>query len=198
MTRRTKKEMLLLDEKIKPLYEKGMGCRLIGAQLHENHMIVYKRLKHLGLIRDSCSASRIKVLDIPNPFRQKPNSVKLRVSAIATAMQWFLHRGYMASFPVDAVRYDLITESDEGLLRIQVKTTTYQENGSWYVNIGRLTYTQEMEPTTAGKRKKTPYLESEIDYFFIVTQDNDKYLIPIKAVLGLASISLKKYKIYKV
>ena len=45
-------------------------------------------------------------------------------SGLSIAARWFLDRGYVVSVPMEVV-YDLVAESDDGLQRIQVKTTRH-------------------------------------------------------------------------
>lgn len=49
-----------------------------------------------------------------------------------------LRRGYTPSIPVAATQYDLVVESDDGLRRVQAKTTTSKDNGRWAVRIARM------------------------------------------------------------
>jgi len=116
---------------------------------------------------------------------------------LTVAATWFLERGYNVAVPMEVASYDLIVESDQGLKKVQVKTTTSQDTGGCYtVSINRQAY-DATSPTIGshGRVKRTPYLESEIDFFFIVTGDHSFYLIPVQQVLGLQVLSLgRKYK----
>lgn len=56
-------------------------------------------------------------------------------SGLSIAARWFLDRGYVVSVPMEVTVYDLVAESDDGLKRIQVKTTRH---------IGRRTETASM------------------------------------------------------
>jgi hypothetical protein len=100
---------------------------------------------------------------------------------------------------VDTAVYDLVTDSDEGLKRIQIKTTRKKDKGRWYVQITRNQYDRKLTANAGGKRRQVPYTAKEIDYFFIVTKDHDFYLIPIEAVEGKGALTLDlKYGEYKV
>jgi hypothetical protein len=110
-----------------------------------------------------------------------------------------MHRGYVVSIPVEPVRYDLVVESDEGLMRVQVKSTTSKDHGRWIVRIDRQKYGKRLRPSSNGARQKCTYLPDEIDYFFVVTGDGDKYLIPLSETNEALSLTLdSKYAVYRV
>lgn len=185
------------------LYQRGIGCRAVAKVLNENPVTTFRRLQRMGLIRDKTEsyAAKHEVTDHLHAFQQAPGARNLRSAAIGEAVRWFLERGYNPSIPVETARYDLIVESDRGFQRVQVKSaTTKSAYGNWNVRACRLQYDSAMSVTTAGKRRSVTYTENEIDYFFVVTADNTKYLIPLavtttsagKLVLG------KKYAKFKV
>lgn len=107
------------------------------------------------------------------------------------ATTWFMERGYMVSVPLEPARYDLIAESDEGLKRIQVKTTRAHT-----VGIGRTVYGTGTSPST-GRYGRGVYAPGEIDLFFIYTWDRRSYLIPLEAVQGQMTLNLQKYESYR-
>jgi hypothetical protein len=60
-------------------------------------------------------------------------------SGLSIAARWFLDRGYVVSLPLEPAPYDLVTESDDGLKRIQVKTTRQVgRNGRYKVFLVRM------------------------------------------------------------
>jgi len=191
--------MLALDGKIRPLYERGIGCRVIGDVLDENPAIIYKRVRKMGIARTKNEAAPHGP-DIEVPFSQTPDQTNLAQAAIGTAARWFLRRGYIVSIPIEPTRYDLVVESDNGLRRIQVKTTRArsQHSTSWHVRIGRRAYNAKAQINAGGKRRTVPYTKDDIDLFFIVTGDQDIYIIPVEATLGSLSLGLDiKYANYK-
>ena len=198
MARRTKAEMEVLDLKIRPLYERGVGCRIIGEVLGENPAVVFKRVRKMGILRSKDEARIAPVVEVP--FTKEPSPDNLRMAAIGMATDWFLKRGYLVSIPVEPAKYDLVVESDEGFQRVQVKTTTVQDPyGRWTAGCHRHEYQQEVEPTASGKFRKIAYGKGDIDFFFIVTGDEDCYLIPLGATNRALSLTLdKKYAAYKV
>ena len=197
--RRSKIEMLALDEKIRPLYEKGLGCRLVGEALGEHPVIILKRVRRMGIVRDVEEAEAITVPDVKVPFSRQPETKHLRAAALGKAINWFLERKYGTSLPVEPLKYDLVVDSDSGLKRVQVKSTSAKGRyGGWTVGITRNEYDTEAIPNAGGKFRKVSYEKGEIDFFFIVTRDEEIYLIPLDAVLGKQNLNLNKYEKYKV
>lgn len=197
MTRRTKKEMEALDLKIHPLYERGIGCRVIGQVLEENPVTVLKRVRKMGIARSREEAVP-KVENKGLPFGRDPTADNLRIEAVGVAIQWFLSRGYIPSVPVEPTRYDLVVESDAGLKRVQVKSATTKNNDREMVGIARSEY-QGVESKYARRRKRVPYEPDDIDLFFIVTATGKMYLIPIGVVEGQLTLNLDdKYQAFKV
>jgi PD-(D/E)XK endonuclease len=116
-------------------------------------------------------------------------------SGLSIAARWFLDRGYTVSIPLEPAAYDLITESDEGLKRIQVKVTRQQDR----IPVCRNVRDPNARRNANGTRKKVPYKADEVDYFFIVTPDA-MFLIPFEFVAGRIGIALneklKEFVIY--
>ena len=134
--------------------------------------------------------------------RQPPESVPLvstlpmrpehlRVAAPVTAAAWFTLRGCAVSLPVEPAVYDLLVDTPEGLMRVQVKSTTskHKSNG-WMAGIGH-------HPDTHSKKgNQLAYSPDEIDLFFIVDGDMTMYLIPSRAIAGRVGILLRTYSKY--
>jgi len=120
-------------------------------------------------------------------------------SGLSIAARWFLDRNYTVSVPLEPALYDLVTESDGGLVRVQVKTTRRQEaNGRYAAGIGRLIHDATAPRNANGNRKSVPYGVDDIDYFFIITPVK-MYLIPISVVAGSMLIVLdEKYAAFAV
>lgn len=197
--RRTKAEMQVLDEKIRPLYKDGLGCRKIAADLGESPAVVYKRVRAMGLIR-SYTQAQTPAPVIELPFSCEEDGNHLRVASIGEAVSWFLRRGYVASVPMAVAQYDLVVESDDGFKRVQVKSTTRRDKyGRWSVGIARMEYGYTPERSANGTRKRRPYRPEEIDLFFISTVGREKYLVPLEATCGASSLTLdEKYLIYRI
>jgi len=134
---------------------------------------------------------------VATPFR---NTVRPGgQSGLSIAARWFLDRGYIVSVPLEPAPYDLVTESDEGLKRVQVKTTHQrQPNGRFCVEIARRVHDATVPRNANGSRRAVPYNSDQVDYFFIVSPES-MFLIPISVVAGFRRIVLDvKYAAFAV
>jgi hypothetical protein len=115
----------------------------------------------------------------------------LRVAAGTLAATWFALRGCAVSFPTEPTRYDLLADTPQGIMRVQVKTTTCTHKGGWQVGVGH-------HPDTHSKKNGyvLAYSPDDIDLFFIVDGDMTIYLIPSTAIAGRVSILLRTYRKY--
>ena len=120
-------------------------------------------------------------------------------SGLSIAARWFLDRGYTVSVPLEPAPYDLVTESDEGLKRVQVKTTRQlQRNGRYTVAVARNVHDSTRPRNANGSRKRVPYSADDVDYFFVITPVL-MYLIPITVVAGRSQLVLdEKYAAFAV
>lgn len=130
---------------------------------------------------------------VPRVSALLPEPRHLRVAAPATAAAWFMHRGCTVSFPAEPAVYDLLVDTPEGLMRVQVKSTTSRrKNEGWAVGVGH-------HPDTHSKKGYLlAYSPDEIDLFFIIDGDMTMYLIPSRAIAGRISILLRTYRKYVV
>jgi hypothetical protein len=113
-------------------------------------------------------------------------------SGLSIAARWFLDRGYAVSLPIEPTPYDLIADSDDGLQRIQVKTTGRSDRaGGYRARLTRTIYDQAANPNARGNYREVPYGPDMIDYFFIVVTDGSMYLIPYEVVAGFMVIQLR-------
>lgn len=85
--------------------------------------------------------------------------------------------------PTEPAPYDLVVESDEGLSRIQVKSTITHDAGRWVVGISRKEYAAGVT-NSGGARRQCVYKDGEIDFFFVVTLDGSQFLIPLGVTNG--------------
>ena len=115
----------------------------------------------------------------------------LRVAAGTLAATWFMLRGCAVSFPAEPTVYDLLADTPQGIMRVQVKTTTSNTKNGWQVGVGH-------HPDTHSKKKGyvLAYSPDEIDMFFIVDGDMTIYLIPSRAIAGRVGILLRTYRKY--
>jgi PD-(D/E)XK endonuclease len=115
----------------------------------------------------------------------------LRVAAGTLAATWFLIRGCAVSFPAEPTVYDLLADTPQGIMRVQVKSTTSAGKNGWQVGVGH-------HPDTHAKKMGhvLAYSPDEIDLFFIVDGDMTMYLIPSRAIAGRVGILLRTYRKY--
>jgi hypothetical protein len=95
------------------------------------------------------------VVDLP--FKRPP--VGGSTSGLSIAARWFLDRGYHVSIPMEPTTYDLITESDSGLQRVQVKTTNQRSPASG-IRLTRAVYDASVNGRTRGSYREVPYAPS--------------------------------------
>ncbi|WP_345430416.1 group I intron-associated PD-(D/E)XK endonuclease [Actinoallomurus vinaceus] len=174
----------------------------VGKTRKADNTWVRRRAEQLGLDTSHFAARRGSMIPAVRgdmPFKGgPPHRVQGRLGTSA-AIQWFLERGYMVSMPIEPTAYDLVVESDDGLQRVQVKTTEYQKNGIYYATITWTQYVADAQSNAHGRYRHAPYADGTIDYFFIVAGDGKRYLIPQSVVRGLKQIGLtRKYRAFEV
>ena len=119
------------------------------------------------------------------PIDLRPQRANLARAGSLMAAAWFELCGCSVSWPLKPCRYDLLVWTGAAAQRIQVKTTTVKQGGSWTAWI-----------SNSGRARAT-YGPDEIDYFFVIDGDFGYYLIPVAAVGGLTAISLAAYLQYR-
>jgi hypothetical protein len=121
----------------------------------------------------------------------KPDIKHLREAGTAIATMWFLLCGYSAAIPIEPALYDLLVSMPDGIKRVQVKTTTFNNHG-WVVQVGR-------RPYSIGNRARlVPYDPELIELFFILDGDLAIYVIPSRVIAGRVAIMLSNYSKYVV
>ena len=105
----------------------------------------------------------------------------------------FVLAGYRVSWPLEPAVYDLVVDTGERLLRVQVKTTSRRSGGSWACSITRSEYA-----AVAGGKRSVRYTPQEVDAFAVVDGQGDVYVIPIDDVAGLTNLSLRRYAGYRI
>jgi hypothetical protein len=130
--------------------------------------------------------------DPANPSDQEPDLRHLRDAATSLAASWFSLRGFNSAISVEPALYDLLVSMAEGIMRVQVKTTTCYSSDGWMVTVGR-------RPYSVGNRERLiPYDPELIDWFFIVDGDLAIYLIPSRVLAGRVRVLLRAYTKYMV
>jgi hypothetical protein len=114
------------------------------------------------------------------------NSKQKGNAGIGAAIAYFTRQGYNILIPLtDSQDYDIVVDMDGLLNKVQVKyTTSKAPSGNYIIPLRSIS-------GTSGKTYKT-IIETDIDYLFCVTQDNDQYLVPIIELSNKNTITLSK------
>ena len=113
---------------------------------------------------------------------------------VAVAIAYYTLNGYSVSTPLsDSQRYDLITDKDNKLKRIQVKTTSQVNTSNIYT----------VELSTQGGNQSWGYsikyiTQDEADEIFVYCLNGEIYVLPIDLVVGVRRLRLSEnYNLYK-
>lgn len=134
----------------------------------------------------------VKKKDFSSPFDDIEPKDRLahRRSAVGVAIEWFLANNFSASLPVEVEKYDLVVETKVGFRKVQVKSAEVCKNGKYQISLLTTFYNNENK-----KYEQREYLSDEIDDYFIVCSDGNRYLIPFEAAAGKKKIVVtEKYK----
>jgi hypothetical protein len=144
-------------------------------------------------IRLGLDLGRLDSLDRDEALRPvfRPDITHLREAGTAIATMWFLLCGYNVSIPVEPALYDLLVAMPDGIKRVQVKTTTFDNRG-WQVRVGRRSY------SVGNRGPLVPYDPDLIDLFFVLDGDLNMYVIPSRVIAGRVAILLHNYSEYVV
>ena len=167
-------------------YAKGSGTARATVRKHCNR---------LGIGTDHLAASP------PSPFAPlevtdlAPKPEHLRNAGPYLVLFSFNAAGKPAAMAPEGAAYDVLADfGTGGVKRVQVKTGTGRNSGSWVCQLSR----SEYDKNAFGGHRRAVYSAEEIDYFACIDGDLQLYLIPIEAVEGLGSIQLRKYARYRV
>lgn len=101
------------------------------------------------------------------------------------AMYALIELGWTVAIPFsDSAKYDLISESNEGLKRIQVKTANHAPSSVAKKSLPKICFHN-------GGKKRTKYKSSEIDLFIAVYKDQ---VLATDEFVGKSSVSISKMK----
>lgn len=130
-------------------------------------------------------------------FTAAPSADRLRVAATGKAIAWFSERGYVVSLPVEPAVYDLIVDSQSGLDRIQVKSSTTANRCAQF---SRTVYdNRQPGRASTGYVRRVPYEPGDIDYFFVVLADGSMYLLPYEVIGRRTKANMgKRYEEFRV
>ncbi len=124
----------------------------------------------------------------PAAARHLPAAGALVVAAI------YALQGSRVSWPLEPAPYDLLVEPPDGaaMLRVQVKTCTTQQHGTWICWVTRSRYAR-----VPGGKRRTSYAPGDVDVLAVVTGDLDVYLLPFEVVAGRTAITLRSHTAYR-
>jgi hypothetical protein len=128
----------------------------------------------------------------PGLAEVKPDLRYLRDAATSLAASWFSLCGLSVALPAEPTVYDLLVVTQEGIKRVQVKTTTCYSKDGWTVVVGRRPY------SIGNRERRIPCDPESIDWFFIVDGDLTIYIIPSRIIAGRVAILLHTYTKYVV
>jgi len=106
-------------------------------------------------------------------LKEQKNSKKQGDVGHGVAIGWFAQNGYTVCVPLtDSQDYDLVVEKDDGLKKVQVKTTYHRSpQGVYKANL------RVCGGNRSGNTVKK-FQQRFADFVFIVTEEGGKYLIP--------------------
>lgn len=106
---------------------------------------------------------------------------------LGKAIEYFTSHQITVSLPLnDIQKYDLIADFNDGLQRVQVKTSRYKAKSGYYsVNL-------KNSGGSSGKSVIRPFDNKLCDYVFVYSADNRCYLIPSNTILAKTAITLNK------
>jgi hypothetical protein len=113
----------------------------------------------------------------------------------AIAIQWLVSLGACVCFPLfHSPDYDLVADLGNGVVRIQVKTSSRRSGSGWQVRLS----------TSGGNRSWTGTVKSfdprRCEFVFVAVADGGRWFIPSHAIEGRISINVgaPKYEEYRV
>lgn len=110
-------------------------------------------------------------------------------AGLSAAIAYFGMNGYNVSIPLnDTQDYDLVVEKDNIFQKVQCKATaSTNKSGTYKVKL----------QTWGGANGGTLYgtvKDSSADLLFVLVENKDMFLIPIKDITNKANLTLKDYE----
>ena len=117
------------------------------------------------------------------------NTKKQGDMGLGAAIHFFTSRGYTVGIPLtDSQDYDLIVDDGDQLGRVQVKTCSFKRR-SYEVNLS----IKGGNRSSKGKVKQ--FDATKCDFLFVITENQEKYLIPSRELVARYNLVLgPKYK----
>lgn len=121
-------------------------------------------------------------------------AVHLRAAGTHLVAAVYALGGCRVAWPLEPAPYDLLVERLGGqLLRVQVKTCTTRQGGSWICWITRSTYA-----AVPGGKSRVRYDPADVDVLAVVDGDHAVTLIPFPLVAAQSTVTLSAYADYRV
>lgn len=113
-------------------------------------------------------------------------------TGLGIAIAYYTSNGYTVSIPLnDTQDYDLIVDKANKIIKVQVKFTSCMTKYRVYQ------VALKSCGGTSGRTYKT-VIDTNVDELFIVTDNIDIYIVPIKEIQNKATLNLcDKYEKYK-
>jgi hypothetical protein len=122
------------------------------------------------------------------------NSKKQGDVGLVLAIAWFETHDYSVSIPLtDSQDYDLVADMDGCLKKVQVRTSYHQKlnNSDYTVNL------RVMGGNRSGKDSRKDFIDTNMDYLFVILDNGAKYLIPREAVNNRKAITFYEASPYQ-
>ena len=121
-------------------------------------------------------------------FKNCKNSKKQGDIGLGVAISHFSCLGYTVLIPLtDSQDYDLAFDDGEKINKVQVKTTSFKDSGENYA-------ITNLSVKGGNKSHYTTKVfdKNSVDYLFILTERNEKYLIPTESLNNKHQITLNE------
>jgi hypothetical protein len=119
-------------------------------------------------------------------FRKFTNPRKQGNAGLGIAIAYLSRIGVDVAIPLtDTQRYDLIAVHNEGMDRVQVKTTTTKDHGSYVVHLR----------TVGGNKSQVKvrlFDPADYEWLFVVCGDSTAYMIPTTEIRARYSLTLSR------
>ncbi len=128
-------------------------------------------------------------------FQKTNNPCQQGTVGLGAAIAYFTAQNQVVSVPLnDSQKYDLVVDDEEGLLKVQVKTTYCKSPSGAYCASLRTCGGNQSWSGVANFFDNTA-----VDILFVLCEDGSAYCIPAHNITCKSSITLgKKYEKYKI
>ena len=170
--------MKLDKQKIRELYDSGLGCRKIAAQLGYNFASVFKSLRSIARNRNEhLRSNAVHGLD----FSSKESSLSIAVEHLARYI--FTSSGFDVAIPASHAPFDLLVSINGHWCKIQVKSSCSKKESGHYV------FSLIRTRSNSTSHRRTYYSNSECDYFLCIDKQDTAWLIPYEELAARRSIT---------